>query len=174
MYFTILENYYKVIEKKAGAIRSLWESGDWKNYTIEVHALKSLSKQVGAGALAELTAELEKAGNEGNVDFIMQQTEKLLTMYLDYIPVLEPLFKQEEDTEEKESMQVDRLKEMIVELLAAAEDLNLDEMEKIVGDMKNYAYPKEQQELFERLKEAVEGMDTEESEEILKEWQNCL
>ncbi len=174
MYFTILENYYKVIEKKAGAIRSLWEGEDWKNYTIEVHALKSLSRQVGAGALAELAASLEKAGNEENIDFIMQQTEKLLTMYLDYIPVLEPLFKQEENTEEKESIQADKLKEMIGELLAAAEDLNLDEMEKIVGDMKNYAYPEEQQELFDRLKEAVEGMDTEESEEILKEWRSCL
>ena len=174
MYFTILENYYKVIDKKADVIRNHWEQEDWKNYTIEVHALKSLSRQVGAGTLADLAAELEKAGNEGNTEFIMQYTDELLTRYLDYIPVLEPYFKKEESTEAKEEIAVDALQEFLDQLLEAADNLDIDQMETLIADMEHYSYPDGQKELFERLKEAVEGMDTEECETILQEWKGCL
>ena len=176
MYFTILENYYKVIEKKADVIREHWEQEDWKNYTIEVHALKSLSRQVGAGTLADLAAELEKAGNAENTEFIMQYTDELLTRYLDYIPVLEPYFKKEEsiENEAKEEIAMDALKDFLNQLQEAAENLDIDQMETIVSDMEHYSYADGQQELFARLKEAVEGMDTEECETILQEWEGCL
>ena len=43
---------------------------DWTNYTVEVHALKSSSKQIGAIALSDKAAALEKAGNARDSLFI--------------------------------------------------------------------------------------------------------
>lgn len=48
LYWTVLEKYYRAIDKKAAVIREYWKSGDIENYTIEVHSLKSTSKQIGS------------------------------------------------------------------------------------------------------------------------------
>ncbi len=70
LFWTILKVYYKSIEKKAKLIKSLEEQEKWEDYTIEVHALKSSSKQIGAGSLSEKAAALEKAGNAKDAVFI--------------------------------------------------------------------------------------------------------
>ena len=173
LFFTILENYYKAIDKKAALIRETWESEDIERYTIEVHALKSLSKQIGATALSEMALELEKAGNEKNIAYINENTEPMLEKYLSYLPVLEPLFKKEEDDTEKQDIDKDTLLSFFEKLRAAAEELDMDSMEETAAEMEKYRYG-EKQELFDRLKDAVEGMDTEACEEILAEWESAL
>lgn len=44
VFWRVLKDYYRVINKKAGYIEELMAKEDWAGYTIEVHALKSASK----------------------------------------------------------------------------------------------------------------------------------
>ena len=74
-------DYQKAIPGKAEAITNALKAEDWPAYTVEVHALKSLSKQIGASELGYMAAELEKAGNERNIEFIRQYTEPMLSKY---------------------------------------------------------------------------------------------
>ena len=172
LFLTILENYYKAIEKKAAVIRENWEQKNWERYTIEVHALKSLSRQIGAQALANMAAELEKAGNAKDESYIARHTDELLEKYLSYIPLLEPHFKKEESNEPKKEITSEKLNSFFENLKEAAEELDMDRMEGLIEEMDSYAYDGDgQQELFERLKEAVEDMDTEECESLIKEWE---
>ena len=171
LFFTILENYYKAIEKKAAVIRESWEQEDWERYTIEVHALKSLSRQIGAQELADMAAELETAGNARDTAYIAQHTEALLTKYLDYIPLLEPHFKKEESTGPKREITSEELHGFFDQMREAAENLDMDQMEELIGEMSACAYSDGEQELFERLRQAVEDMDTEECEAVLEEWE---
>ena len=174
LYRTVLENYYKVIEKKAIQIREAWEAEDWKRYTIEVHALKSSSRQIGATELANMAEKLEDAGNAQFIDYIGENTEPLLVKYLAYLSLLEPYFHEEENNTEKEAISEDKLRECFDRLRAAAEDLDMDQMEEVTKEMNGYFYPEEQQELFTRLKDAILAWDTEECESILQEWMDCL
>ena len=64
LYMNILRSYYSVIDTKANAIREYYEKADWSQYAIEVHALKSSSRQIGAMELGELAYKLEIAGKE--------------------------------------------------------------------------------------------------------------
>ena len=70
LFWSVLKVYYKAIEKKAKLIKTLEEAENWTDFTIEVHALKSSSKQIGAIALSERAAALEKAGNARDSEFI--------------------------------------------------------------------------------------------------------
>lgn len=172
--FTVLEKYFKAIEKKEAIIREAYEKEDWPRYTIEVHALKSLSRQIGAQELADMAADLEKAGNAKDADFIREHTEPMLHKYLAYIPVLEPYFKDEEEPVEKQDISEEMLREFLGRMYEAVDDLDMDQMEELISDMNGYSYKEGQNELFLRLKEAVDGMDTEECEAILKEWESVL
>ena len=49
LFWKTLKVYYRSIEKKVQAIKTMVEQKDWTGYTIEVHALKSSSKHVAIG-----------------------------------------------------------------------------------------------------------------------------
>ena len=68
-------------EGKRGEIVSLYESADWADYAVMVHALKSTSLTIGAQALSAQAKELELAGKGGDVDYIRQHHLPLLHMY---------------------------------------------------------------------------------------------
>lgn len=53
--------------EKADYIERLFEERSWKNYVIEVHALKSTSLSIGAAKLSELAKKLELAGKAGGL-----------------------------------------------------------------------------------------------------------
>lgn len=71
LYLQILRDYYLSIDKRAAIISEAFEKGDLKAYTIEVHSLKSTSRQIGADDLSELAARLEKAGNDRDAKYMV-------------------------------------------------------------------------------------------------------
>ncbi|MBR5913612.1 MAG: response regulator [Selenomonadaceae bacterium] len=63
IYLEILKTFCEIKDEKRKKIESAFESGDWKNYTVFVHALKSTSLQIGGEKLSEAAKELEMAGH---------------------------------------------------------------------------------------------------------------
>ena len=175
LFWTILKVYYKSIEKKAKLIKELEEQENWEDYTIEVHALKSSSKQIGAGSLSEKAAALEKAGNAKDVVFIHRRTDEMLEQYTKYLTVLEPFCsdkKKEDDA--KQPIPEDVRKNCFSDMRAAIEELDMDQMGEVISGMDLYDYDGWQRELYEKLKEAVEDVDVDTCESILREWEEKL
>lgn len=176
LFWTVLKDYYHAIEKKAMQIREYIKNGDWASYTIEVHSLKSTSKQIGAIELSEKAAALEKAGNARDKKTIRKNTEDMLQQYLSYISVFKEFFPEEnrENDDEKEEAGIELLQSFFQEMSEAVENLDMDHMEEVIRHMKEYAYKDWQGELFEKLKEAVSEVDVDECEMIMQEWQGKL
>ncbi len=174
LYVTILESYYKAIEKKSALIREVWNQSDWDRYTIEVHALKSLSRQVGATALADMAAKLEEAGNKRNISYIQEHTDELLKKYVEYMALLEPYFPKEEPVTGNGELEPEILRKYLENLKEAVGNLDMDSMEEQLVQMKGYEYPSEQMEWFNQLQEAIEAWDTETCEKLLNEWETYL
>lgn len=173
LFWNVLKVYYRAIDKKARLIKSLEDSEDWPGYTIEVHALKSSSKQVGAVALSEMAAALEKAGNARDSAFIHENTGEMLRKYEEYRTVLASFFP-EEDEGEKENSSLSELLNNFTYMQEALENLDMDKMEKVINDMNCFSYEGWQKEMFEKLKTAVEEIDVDSCEIIIKEWKNGL
>lgn len=64
--------------EKRAEIAALYESANWTDYAIKVHALKSTSLTIGAEALSAQAKELELAGKRGDADFIREHHHALL------------------------------------------------------------------------------------------------
>ena len=58
-----LRAFYESLPEKTEEIRRFFEAGDYENYTIRVHALKSGARLVGATELSELAQKLEACGD---------------------------------------------------------------------------------------------------------------
>lgn len=171
LFWKTLKVYYNSIEKKANTIKAMMENKDWTGYTIEVHALKSASKQIGAVSLSRKAAAMEKAGNARDSAAIHKHTGEMLEQYLGYLPVLEPFCAEEEEDEaQKKEMSKEILIGYFDRLSVALEDLDMDQVEEVMEEMNHYRYEDGQMELFRHLKEAVDEFDVDRCEGILESW----
>lgn len=65
-------------KKRRNHLSHYFEEQDWKNYVICVHALKGNAKSIGAGELSELARELEMAGKENRIEYILEHHEAMM------------------------------------------------------------------------------------------------
>ena len=174
LFWAVLKEYYRVIDKKYALIKQYEQEGKWREYTIEVHSLKSASRQIGAFELAETAAQMEAAGNAGNVELIRKITPGMLAEYIFYKDILAPYFPAEEEEKEEKQIYSGELAALFAQMRDALENLDLDTMEEAIQSMNQYSYGSVQDEFFEELKNAVDDMDTEKCEEILDTWEASL
>ncbi|MCR4961229.1 MAG: PocR ligand-binding domain-containing protein [Lachnospiraceae bacterium] len=175
LYWNILKEYYRSIGPKTSDIEESFKNGDIRGYTVEVHALKSASRQIGAEELADMAAELEIAGNEGDTEKIALKTEALIEKFTEYEGILEPWFKEEEvDTSALPKADSETICRIFEGLKTALDDLDMGGMEEAVNSLSGYGYDEEQGNLFNRLKEAAADIDVEKCEEIIAEWETLL
>ena len=173
LFWKVLKVFYNSIDKKVKLIKSLEEQEDWVNYTVEVHGLKNSAKQIGAISLSEKAAALEKAGNARDLATIRRDTDAMLAQYAEYEPVLAPFCQEDEDAEKKE-LTVEVLRRCFEEMRDALDNLDMDQMEEVIGQMGEYRYEHWQHELFDQLKEASEEMDVDRCDAILRSWEEQM
>lgn len=172
LFWNVLKDYYQCINQKAAAIKQYEVNEDFKSYTIDVHALKSSSKQIGAISLSEQAFALEQAGNAHDAKTIHADTDKMLELYRSYHDILKPYF---EETAFKASP-TDTIATSETILLAfehmeaAIDELDMDCMEAAAKELESYHYEGDEAKLYKRLCQAVQNLDTEACEAVMEEW----
>ena len=87
-YYDIVSEYLADSEDKLPAIERSFKDGNWKEYEINIHALKSTSKMIGALELSEAAARLETGVKEGDIGIVENGQEKLMEMYREVLKYL--------------------------------------------------------------------------------------
>lgn len=94
----VVKVFHEAIAGKASDIEGFAASGNWQDYTVQVHALKSSARLLGAEELSRMAAELESLGNRardgdtaGTVPAIQEKTPLLQERYRSYGALLAPL-----------------------------------------------------------------------------------
>lgn len=77
----ILKIHYEDYEENSQKIQAFYDSKDWKNYVILVHGLKSSMKSVGIMKLSDMCLELELAGKENRIDYILKNHNVMMAEY---------------------------------------------------------------------------------------------
>ena len=102
LYHTLLTEFVRDYPDKDREMRRNIGAGNWKNYGILVHALKSTSKMLGARELSGMAARLEKAANDGDGDTIRQEHGPMIRRYGDAVQAIQGILQ----VPEEESMDV--------------------------------------------------------------------
>lgn len=87
-YLEMLRMFCSQAEEKKAEIISLYDTENWTDYTVKVHALKSTSLTIGAEQLANQAKLLEQAGKEGNLGYIRHSHPELLRLYDELCDIL--------------------------------------------------------------------------------------
>ncbi|MDE6917966.1 MAG: response regulator, partial [Lachnospiraceae bacterium] len=174
LFMTILADYYHAIPKKLKLIQSYMDTEEWHNYTVEVHALKSASRQIGADELSDRAAALEAAGNARDIDIIRQNTDDALSIYAHLHDILSPFFPEKLQDEGKPPITADILDTVFDEMRLAIDDLDMDRMDDAIHTLDGYSFDGENRELYNRLCEAVADMDPDACESVIASWNKII
>lgn len=91
-YDELLEQFVVDAPKKRESIVKGFETKDFSDYTIYIHALKSTSKTIGQAALSKKAAELEALGKDGGSDITQAMQNALLQEYDSVVEGLKKYF----------------------------------------------------------------------------------
>lgn len=80
-YRTVLSEYLHASQTRIPELKEYFEAKDWENYGIQVHALKSTSKMIGALDLSVMASVLEEAAGEGDEEKISASHTDMLECY---------------------------------------------------------------------------------------------
>ncbi|MBP1586685.1 MAG: response regulator [Lachnospiraceae bacterium] len=180
LYRKVLDDYLKSIPSRSSAIQKALKSSDWPAYTVEVHTLKSLSRQIGAMELGIMAAELEKAGNDRNTSFIREYTDPMLAKYQQYEELLRKVLHPElsgndnEAHKDKPSADASVLNKLFESMTEALGDLDIDMMESVLNELDKYSYDEAQDKLLDQLRTEVANIDIDKCDSILDEWKSLI
>ncbi len=153
-YLALLKTFYESIDDMTELLNGFYEQGNFKNYTIKVHALKSSAKIIGAAAFGEEAQRLEDAGKAENLDYIRKEHAPFMEKFQSFKELLAPLFQKVEDTGNKPKADEALLGRMYAELYAGAQEMDCEKLEAVFDELDSYRIPEEETALYEKLKKA--------------------
>ena len=155
-YLSVIEIFHRTAAAKADDIEESLKKGDIENYTIRVHALKSAARIVGAADLSRLAKQLEKAGKANEIEFIEENSDKLLEMYRELDDKLDFLNEQDEELPE---IKAESLKDAYNTMLEVSSIMDYGMMETVLKGLKKYKLSDEDSEVVQKVTDCLLKLD---------------
>ena len=80
-YCTLLLDFGMNAEKRQEKLQNYYDKKEWKDYGIQIHALKSTSRMLGADTLSNIAGQLEEAAADGNENMINEKHGNMMLRY---------------------------------------------------------------------------------------------
>ncbi|MDD3114577.1 MAG: ATP-binding protein [Anaerovibrio sp.] len=171
----ILRQVYTEGRRKIRLLEDLAEAKDWLNYTIEVHALKSVAALIGQGELSAMAKAHEQAGRSGNHGYILKNLDRLLAKYSAVLAFIGDRFmdeilqqKQEESLREISRQELDSV---INQMNKALGDYDLDGFSGLLQKLSKFRITAAQRTMLEQMQAAEDNFDYDALERLIAQWQ---
>ena len=167
-YLSALKRYYTNFEGNKEKLEEMYSKGDLKNYGILVHALKSNSRMVGAEQLAGDFEALEKAAEEGNSSFIVDNAGKTLQNYSKFVELIKPVG--EADIEKPaDEISGEQAREIAKELLITLDDYDDEKSLELAKKLSGYPFRLTQKEKMNQVIKLISNFGYDDATEIVRE-----
>ncbi|MBO4725609.1 MAG: response regulator, partial [Firmicutes bacterium] len=168
-YLETLAIYGKSAPASADEIENLWAAGDLANTTVKVHAIKSLSRAIGAEEIGALAEKLELAGKAGETEPLENELPGLLSRIRAVCSALTPLVADEEvPDDDLPEIDQEELQDAYCTLKDVAESMDAKTAQHIIKLLSGYKLPEADKERVAKVKKAIESFDWGQISEILK------
>ncbi|MBQ7955462.1 MAG: response regulator [Lachnospiraceae bacterium] len=153
IYLKVLQGYCEESNESLIMAEELFKKQDWTNYTIVVHGIKGAMRSIGADKISELAKDLEFAGKEYRIDYIMEHHEQLMQEYKNLFeklrknpaicpqeeenPGTEPVIEQKKELPVIEEVDFE---EKLLQMETAMYTLDGETLKKVVSQLQGYQY----------------------------------
>jgi len=169
-YIDFLRDVYRIIEKKSDETESFLANGDIRNFTTNVHSLKTTCRMLGYQELSDKFFELEQIGKEGAMEKAVTLAPDVLARFKSLKPLLEPYATEEQG--DKVSFSTEEVSALLSEIEAASADFDINRSEAAIKKLLTYECGKELSEQLIKLSEYVNDLDYDEAAELAASLKN--
>lgn len=168
--------YEEIFENGAVTIEDVENDENLKNsldnYRIKVHSMKSSANLIGLAFLGYMARTLEYAARDGKLEVIRVMTEEFLSDWLSYKQKLKPCI-QEEDGD-KNIGDGRELTDILQKMETALKAVDIDLVDSLMSQVKEYKYGAEEKKLVETLNAAVTNLEEERIYEYIGKLRDCI
>ena len=172
-YINILDLYYEDGQDKKNYIRDLAEKKDYKNYTIEVHGLKSASYNIAANGLGDMAKDHEMAGREERYDFIENNLEELLELYdmvlSEIKSILDAVKMKEQPKKPGLKLSTEEISLMAKDVLSSVQNFKSKEAKEKLSALMNFDIPDKINEKLTEIGRLLKMYEDEKAEDALQD-----
>ncbi len=155
VYEAVCRNFHDTALTRIDMLRDAFDARDLENYTIQVHALKTTARLIGAFSLSERALSLEQAGRASDRDPILEKTDGL---HLDYRALYEAfgLLEAPKDDSigetDRPPLSPEELKEKLSDMRELLEAFDFDTASELFESLNDYALPEDFRETYAKMK----------------------
>lgn len=171
-FLELLGDFYKLIDLKSAKIEKCVADNLIKDYTIEVHALKSTSRMLGAMELSEKFRHLEQLGDSGDAEAIRRETPDVITLYRSFKPILKPFGTMQE--EQKRDATKEEMIMYLQGIQEAIDGFDLDAADEAFEKLEECRLPETCRALMEELRAYIADVAMENILEVTKKMMTIL
>ena len=161
LFLELLGDVHDIIDDKCALVEKLLFEKNIKDYTIQVHALKTTCRLIGAMELGEKFFTLEKLGSAEDTEKMTELTPSVLDELKSLQPYLEPYSPKKneayKDFDKQEVISV------LKNLMASVDDFNLKVAEENMESLISFRYPEDLSGKIKTLKDFVNNLDYDEA-----------
>lgn len=172
-YISILDLYFEDGKTKRDYIRDLAKRKDYKNYTIEVHGLKSASYNIAANGLGDMAKEHEMAGREERFDFIEDNLGELLELYDKVLSEIKSILDavKMKEAPRKPGLTISReeIGLMVKDVLSSVQNFKSKEAKEKLSSLMNFDIPEELRDKLTEIARLLKMYEDEKAEDALRE-----
>ncbi|WP_233127466.1 ATP-binding protein [Anaerovibrio sp. JC8] len=176
-YLSLLKILYESIDEESTVLDGFYKDSNLNDYTIQVHAMKSSVRLIGASSMADEAQLLENAGKDGDEDYINQHHEGFISAYKSLKEPLSQVFAEENVEDETENNVEDEMPEADAELMdtvyeevkASAEANDAESIDAVFAEIEGYRLPDSDAELCQKIKAAAANSNCEEILSLLEQ-----
>lgn len=174
-YRMLVNVFCECIDDSRKKFQKYLDENDMKSYSIDVHALKSNARSIGADALFEMAYEHELKSKAGDSEFIKSHYDELVKLWDETANVLMGYLEMEseENGDEAEvekvgTLSLEDLKKSMSMMVKWLEDFDTfmveDELERIA----TYVLPEGTQETVDKMNKAMDNFDYDETARLAR------
>ncbi|MBO6108425.1 MAG: response regulator [Eubacterium sp.] len=157
-----ISDFIQTLETKPAEIEGYRLNKDYRNYTIQVHALKSTARLIGATKLSEDAFYLEQCGDAENAEEIDAKTDALLDLYESYTDKLKPFtdaLHADESADPGIMIDDNMFKDALSSVKELVDSFDFGNAEEVMKMLKDYHLTSTQQMMYDTLYKLVRNVD---------------
>jgi HPt (histidine-containing phosphotransfer) domain-containing protein len=170
-YIEVLRDYASSGLKDVYALREYLDNGDYENFTIRVHSIKSTSRMIGAFDIGNVAERLENAGEERDEEYILDRIPAFL---VDLFSLCEAIVKtiglpeksaeeiMDENEGKNELPDMSVLDEAFVAIREFADNADQDNVAFVLDTLSDYKLPPDILKSVENIRKFAEDFKWEE------------
>lgn len=152
-YMDVCRNFFDTSADRIRMISEHFDNCDIPNYTIQVHALKSSARLIGAVALSEAAFAMEMAGRDGDIKKIALSTASLIEQYKEVAELLGQIFHNSENEKTpKQELSSKKFRRRMMELVELIESYDFKTARELMNTMSDYSLSENDDLLIKELR----------------------